>query len=167
MSRSALTVQVVGNIERERERSSRSRQRRRVYTRPRISSCLFFFPSFSLFSFIPPFSSLLSSPERRARNEEKRRVETYLEEKNHPRSALSRNYSRGDPSRPIFIPFSPSSHSPSTLSRVSVEAAARSSPLRFLIQGTRDTISPRNGAAPVIEIKARAFRWNGHVLNTG
>lgn len=109
MSRSALTVQVVGNIEREREREKQQKQAEasRIYSTTYLFVSFFFFSFFFSLFFHSSFfiSPLLTREEGEKWREEKRREETYLEEKNHPRSALSRNYSRGDPSRPIFIPY--------------------------------------------------------------
>lgn len=111
-------------------------------------------PSFFFFSFlfppvvpfIPPFSFLPLDP-RGGDRETKRRGE----ERTHLRSAFSRNYSRW-PLAPHFHPL-PSALIPPTLSpslsRNEVETRF------FLIQGTRNTISPWNGERRVIEIKAR------------
>lgn len=143
--RSALS-ELCNSEERDREGSNRQSV---AYTRPRISSSFIFFFLFSfspLVPFIPPFSFLPLDP-RGGDRETKRRGE----ERTHLRSAFSRNYSRW-PLAPHFHPL-PSALIPPTLSP---SLSRNEEETRFfLIQGTRNTISPWNGERRVIEIKAR------------
>lgn len=114
-------------------------------------------PSFFFFSFLfpPPrlfhSSFFISSPRPKRRGGRNRETKRRGEERTHLRSAFSRNYSRW-PLAPHFHPL-PSALIPPTLSP---SLSRNEEETRFfLIQGTRNTISPWNGERRVIEIKAR------------